>query len=171
MLYTYLMKRYSAGFTIVEILIIIVVIGILATITVLSFNGVQQQAREAGIKSDFEASAARIERYRSEKGEYPPVPSSSDANLLAANIEIQKSLFSTEVNNYLYCVSSDGQSFAFAGQSLSRLTYAYGTAREFGRYTSQALANYVEMCNALTGMGSGYRYGYVTNGGWRTWSQ
>lgn len=41
------------GFTIVELLIVIVVIGILAAITIVSFNGVQDKARMAKIKNDL----------------------------------------------------------------------------------------------------------------------
>ncbi|MDB5187095.1 MAG: Fimbrial protein [Candidatus Saccharibacteria bacterium] len=39
------MKQKQTGFTIVELLIVIVVIGILAAITVVAFNGVQDRAR------------------------------------------------------------------------------------------------------------------------------
>jgi len=39
--------RVRTGFTIVELLIVIVVIGILAAITVLAYNGIQQRARNA----------------------------------------------------------------------------------------------------------------------------
>jgi len=46
-------SKDSAGFTIVELLIVIVVIGILAAITIVSFNGVQTRAREAQMKSDL----------------------------------------------------------------------------------------------------------------------
>ena len=50
------LNRHAAeggrGFTIVELLIVIVVIAILAAITVVAYNGIQQQAQEAKIKSD-----------------------------------------------------------------------------------------------------------------------
>ena len=38
------MNRQQRGFTIVELLIVIVVIGILAAITIVAFNGVQNKA-------------------------------------------------------------------------------------------------------------------------------
>lgn len=41
------------GFTIVELLIVIVVIGILAAITIVSFNGVQQKARDTKRQNDM----------------------------------------------------------------------------------------------------------------------
>lgn len=44
-----------AGFTIVELLIVIVVIGILATITVVAYNGIQTKARSAQLVSAIDA--------------------------------------------------------------------------------------------------------------------
>lgn len=41
------------GFTIVELLIVIVVIAILATISVVAYNGIQDRARQAKIDSDL----------------------------------------------------------------------------------------------------------------------
>ena len=55
----------QTGFTIVELLIVMVIIGILAAITVVAYNGVQDRARTAKMKSDVAlltkaAMAARI---------------------------------------------------------------------------------------------------------------
>ena len=44
---------YRRGFTIVELLIVIVVIGILAAIVIVAYNGVQQRARVASLQSDL----------------------------------------------------------------------------------------------------------------------
>ena len=45
--------RKREGFTIVELLIVVVVIAILASITIVSYNGIQGQARQAKIESDL----------------------------------------------------------------------------------------------------------------------
>jgi len=61
------------GFTIIELLVAIVVIGILATITVVSYNGIQQRARDAQRDSDVTRLKIAIEKYHSEKSQYPRV--------------------------------------------------------------------------------------------------
>lgn len=45
----------NTGFTIVELLIVIVVIAILATITIIAFNGIQNRAKSAAIKTELAA--------------------------------------------------------------------------------------------------------------------
>ena len=65
-------KMRTTGFTIVELLIVIVVIGILAAITIVSFNGVQQKAREATIRSDLASIQKAMLLYRGELGVLPP---------------------------------------------------------------------------------------------------
>jgi prepilin-type N-terminal cleavage/methylation domain-containing protein len=46
---------YQKAFTIVELLIVIVVIGILVTLSVISYNGIQQSARDKSVQSDLDA--------------------------------------------------------------------------------------------------------------------
>lgn len=59
------------GFTIVELLVVIVVISILVSITVVSYNGVQKKSRD-GVRSQTIAQIQRaLESYKSEKGRYP----------------------------------------------------------------------------------------------------
>ena len=64
-------KQNSNGFTIVELLIVIVVIGILAAITIVAFNGVQARATDTRIK----AIASQLERavllWNTDSGQLP----------------------------------------------------------------------------------------------------
>lgn len=48
----------------------IVVIGILAAITIVAFNGIQQRARDAQRQSDFNAIATAASAYRAERGSF-----------------------------------------------------------------------------------------------------
>lgn len=61
----------TRGFTIVELLIVIVVIGILAAITIVSFSGVQKRAKIATAKSDLSSLSKQLAIYQIDKGTYP----------------------------------------------------------------------------------------------------
>lgn len=65
------MHRKQTGFTIVELLIVIVVIGILAAITIVAFNGIQERARDAKRQSNIQAVAKALEMYYVDNGRYP----------------------------------------------------------------------------------------------------
>jgi len=59
------------GFTIVELLIVIVVIGILAAITIVSFNGVTARANTTSAKAAASTVTKKAEAYNAEKAAYP----------------------------------------------------------------------------------------------------
>lgn len=63
----------SRGFTIVELLIVIVVIGILAAITIVSYNGVASRAQDTQRASDLESIKEALEIYKvqDENNSYP----------------------------------------------------------------------------------------------------
>lgn len=64
------MIKSRSGFTIVELLIVIVVIGILAAVTIVAYNGVQQRARDAIRKSDLSTMAKATQLYSIDNGDY-----------------------------------------------------------------------------------------------------
>lgn len=68
----------TKGFTIVELLIVIVVIAILAAITVVAYNGVQGRALDSRRLSDIKKIQQGIELYRIQNGVFPPVANTAD---------------------------------------------------------------------------------------------
>ena len=61
----------NRGFTIVELLIVIVVIGILAAITIVAFNGIQQRARNTQVTSGVRTYIGAIKQYAVLNSGYP----------------------------------------------------------------------------------------------------
>ena len=62
---------YRSGFTIVELLIVIVVIGILAAITIVAFNGIQQRAQNSAIITGARNTFNLVKSYKAAYGSYP----------------------------------------------------------------------------------------------------
>lgn len=71
-----LSSRRQVGFTIVELLIVVVVIAVLAAITIVAYNGITQRAQEAAISSGFRTAHTKIEQLKvlNAVGTYPQVP-------------------------------------------------------------------------------------------------
>lgn len=58
-----------------ELLIVIVVIGILATISIVAYTGIQQTARDSSRTTAVRQIQRALEAYRAEHGSYPPTVS------------------------------------------------------------------------------------------------
>ena len=63
------MRKSTTGFTIVELLIVIVVIAILAAITVVAYNGIQTRSTNSRIDSDMRNLQTAIELARRSSGD------------------------------------------------------------------------------------------------------
>ena len=68
---TLIAKRNHQGFTIVELLISIVVISILASITVVAFNGIQQRAESSKLAAALSTYEKAFKLYKAQNGYYP----------------------------------------------------------------------------------------------------
>jgi general secretion pathway protein G len=64
-------KPLSVGFTLVELLVVITILGVLATIGLVSFASAQARGRDAQRKSDLKQIASSLELYYSDYGKYP----------------------------------------------------------------------------------------------------
>lgn len=64
----------STGFTIVELLIVIVVIGILAAIVIVAYNGIQSSAKNTERKAELSSVQKALELFYVDNGGYPRCP-------------------------------------------------------------------------------------------------
>lgn len=108
-------NNYKSGFTIVELLIVIVVIAILAAITIAAFNGIQQRARDSARTSDIASIHKALELYRADNGIFPSVGTDN----IGYNIS---SLSTALVPTYIASIPNDPNT------SLTNYQYVRGTA-------------------------------------------
>ena len=81
------LKRKESGFTIIELLIVIIVIGILATLVITTFSGIQRNARDRTREADINALHSQIEYYYGQNGTYPTLANLNDATWRSANLK------------------------------------------------------------------------------------
>jgi prepilin-type N-terminal cleavage/methylation domain-containing protein len=79
--------RKQQGFTIVELLIVIVVIGILAALVVTTFTGIQQRARDTERETDVKAVHGQVEAYYAQNGKYPTLANLNDSSWRTTNMK------------------------------------------------------------------------------------
>jgi len=80
-------KRYNKGFTIVELLIVIVVIGILAAITIVAYTGVQARAKTSVSLSSADQVRMKAAAWNGLLGAYPDLAQLRTNSLSPPNID------------------------------------------------------------------------------------
>lgn len=111
----------DSGFTIVELLVVIVVIGILAAITIVSYTGISQKAVLASLQSDLSTSAQKLKMYQVEHGAYPAALDGS--NCPTGPADTHYCLKASPGNSYLYSSASPYQSFSLIAINTNGISY------------------------------------------------
>ncbi len=125
------------GFTIVELLIVVVVIGILAAITIVAYNGITKKAKTASAQSAASTLQTKVEAYYAENGVYPKTTgaltsAASTASYFVTSITFAYSTLSiapTTPNTLVLskCDAVDGTTGG-AGNQISYWNYAANNA-------------------------------------------
>jgi prepilin-type N-terminal cleavage/methylation domain-containing protein len=68
----FLLKKYNKGFTLIEILITVAIIGVLAAIVAVSFNKAQAKSRDTKRLSDLHDLQSALYLYKDDHHEFPP---------------------------------------------------------------------------------------------------
>jgi general secretion pathway protein G len=86
-------ERQDKGFTLVELLIVIVILGILATVTVFAVRGITNQGQDSACEADLKTIQVAAEAFMAQEGRYP-------ANL--AEMETEGFLRDSSSQNWTY---------------------------------------------------------------------
>jgi len=170
-------SRIQAGFTIVELLIVIVVIGILAAITIIAFNGVQGRANDASVQADLKNIATALQSFAATEGAYP---TSTQVYNSTMSVQVNKSAYSlatTNGRNLGFCVvtSPGDQRFVLSGVSKSGNRYSYSSQSGLKQYTNSPPGNSNELCavggivSTEIGAWAGWGSEAGQTNGWSNW--
>ena len=79
------MKRSSLGFTLVEILIVVIILGILAAIVIPQFTNASNNARSSSVQSTLQTVRSQIELYKIQHSDTPPALASMWTGMVNAS--------------------------------------------------------------------------------------
>ena len=164
-------KHHQYGFTIVELLIVIVIVGILAAISIVAYNGVMGKANDAAVQQDLANLSKKLEMYRTEKTGYPGTSGGIAVNLNSLNFKASKSAYRVVglTTNLSYCFQSDNSSiYKVAARSKSGKSFYISNENSAPQ---EIIGN--PDCSALTPATDSAYMGYntadTTTGPWRAW--
>ena len=168
------MKRVgTSGFTIVELLIVVVVIAILAAITIVSYNGITNQTHDVAVKSDLNTLKKKIEIYIGENGQRPNSLEFSGAVTSFKAAKQSYAVRPTTDHNLIYCSGSGNASYAVIGYSKSGKKFIVTPNTSVAEYTNAWTDQTVACQGSVPDYSSNYR-GYAaedtTTGPWRPWA-
>ena len=111
------------GFTIVELLIVIVVIAILASISIVAYQGIQSRANDSVVENDLHNIAKTLELIKGDLGRYPGYVWQVDEFTNSNTFKFSKSAYDRSVNNAMYCVNTEDDIYALGVRSKSGSSY------------------------------------------------
>lgn len=136
------------GFTLLELLIVVAIIGLLAAIVVVALNGAREGGRDGGRKTQVQEFIKALELYYSDNGVYPAPGGTPSYPVDFASVESELSgsgylraipedpLYGDA--GYQYCVSPDQSSYTIAvnteedGDGSDFCHVTRGTGSDFG---------------------------------------
>jgi len=158
-------RRYKHGFTIVELLIVIVVIGILASLVIVSYNGITNRANEKSAQSAVAQANKAIMSFAVQNSDSFP------ANLTDVNVnDSSGTTFSYVVYNSTtpkkYCVSATVGSFTYFMNTTTAMKPTTGGCLDAATVTTFAGTGSAGSTNG-TGTAASFNnpQGMVWNGG------
>lgn len=153
------------GFTLVELMVVIAVLGILTAIVIVTYNGVRGRGYDASIQSDLEGAQGLLEAYRvrSTPRDFPDTTN----ELTLAELSFSTNSYDTTVSsNLVYCVSSDRQKYTiFAG---SRTKKVFAITQD--GFISSTLNSSQITSSLCSGRSQDFISRGISSGNWEAWA-
>jgi len=114
------MKRWEyknkQGFTIVELLIVVVVIAILAAITIVAYNGIQNRAKVSALVSELSNASKQLKIDHTLKGAYPEsiAAANNGQGIKASNGTYFRYSANNTASPNTFCLTAVGSSVAYS---------------------------------------------------------
>lgn len=151
------------GFTIVELLIVIVIIGILAALVIATYNGIVNRVHDSSIQNDLKGISKKAELYYVDYGYYPYTL----AQIAALDIQVSKDSYRQApdlTNNLVYCRTADGSGYGVLAASKSATRYYINNNQKTPVTTTQALpASGAVACSGIGVTASNWNWLYSTS--------
>ncbi len=80
-------RKHISGFTIIELLVVVVIIGILSTLVVTTYSGVQAKNRNGSRQVAIDSLQGQLETYYAQYSKYPTYANLNDAAWRQANLK------------------------------------------------------------------------------------
>lgn len=165
---SFTLRQKQTGFTIVELLIVIVVIGILAAITIVAYSGVQNRANDIAVQTDLRNFAGKIMEYQAINGTYPDGGGTNGP--AGMTFKVSRGSYAVNMHNFIYCKDIVSDKFVIAAASKSGKRFAYSSEKGLYDY-SYVWGGVVGVCQNEGYSSYGFSYGYISTGTWYTWTQ
>jgi len=110
--------KHPKGFTIVELLIVVVVIAILAAITIVAYNGIQNRAKVSATQSSASQANKKLMTYAVTNNDTLPTDLAT-IGILNTTDTTYKYVYDTSVKPNIHCVSATVGDISYAASSKS----------------------------------------------------
>ncbi len=159
-------KHKKLGFTIVELLIVVVVIAILAAITIVAYTGIQNRAHDSAVQNDMKQFATILEIYKTDNGTYPSLYGLTPS----MGIKLTKASYGRDgqSRNASYCFNATTGQYIFYVLSKSGNFFQIRTIDGLKVQSTTEVTGY-NICNRV-GVSSTQPNQGLQPGGWESWT-
>lgn len=160
-------KQKGTGFTIVELLIVVVVIAILAAISVVAYTGIQNRAYDSAVQADLHTLGKQFANFQTDKGRLP----ASSADYSSIGMTVARSSYGNHylsLHNMAYCLDATAGTFALVAASKTGNIFVFKDANV--KQGVGPLQTHATTCSANNGQPTpNSTTWFYSNGSWQSY--